>query len=26
ELPFVFNPDITRGQLDTLADAFERGI
>ncbi|MDQ1450084.1 MAG: hypothetical protein QOC79_3055 [Actinomycetota bacterium] len=26
ELPFVFNPDITRSQLDTLADAFARGI
>ena len=26
ELPFVFNPDITRPQLDTLADAFARGI
>ena len=26
ELPFVFNPDITRTQLDTLADAFGRGI
>jgi Mrp family chromosome partitioning ATPase len=26
ELPFVFNPDITRTQLDTLADAFARGI
>ena len=26
ELPFVFNPDITRGQLDTLADAFAHGI
>jgi anion-transporting ArsA/GET3 family ATPase len=26
ELPFVFNPDITRVQLDVLADAFERGI
>ena len=26
ELPFVFNPDITRGQLDTLADAFTRGV
>lgn len=26
ELPFVFNPDITRAQLDVLADAFERGI
>lgn len=26
ELPFVFNPDITRAQLDTLADAFELGI
>jgi Mrp family chromosome partitioning ATPase len=26
ELPFVFNPDITRVQLDLLADAFERGI
>jgi Mrp family chromosome partitioning ATPase len=26
ELPFVFNPDITRTQLDTLADAFRRGI
>jgi Mrp family chromosome partitioning ATPase len=26
ELPFVFNPDITRHQLDTLADAFARGI
>ncbi len=25
-LPFVFNPDITRPQLDTLADAFTRGI
>jgi hypothetical protein len=22
----VFNPDITRGQLDTLADAFTRGV
>ncbi|MDQ1460979.1 MAG: hypothetical protein QOI08_2463 [Actinomycetota bacterium] len=26
ELPFVFNPDITRTQLDTLAAAFARGI
>jgi len=26
ELPFVFNPDITRDQLDTLAVAFARGI
>ncbi len=26
ELPFVFNPDITRPQLDVLADAFARGI
>jgi Mrp family chromosome partitioning ATPase len=26
ELPFVFNPDITRPQLETLADAFGRGI
>jgi hypothetical protein len=26
ELPFVFNPDITRAQLDTLADAFGSGI
>jgi anion-transporting ArsA/GET3 family ATPase len=26
ELPFVFNPDITRDQLDTLAGAFARGI
>jgi anion-transporting ArsA/GET3 family ATPase len=26
ELPFVFNPDITRTQLDILADAFARGI
>ena len=26
ELPFVFHPDITRPQLDTLADAFARGI
>jgi Mrp family chromosome partitioning ATPase len=26
ELPFVFNPDITRTQLDTLADAFGRGV
>jgi len=26
ELPFVFNPDITHTQLDTLADAFARGI
>ncbi len=26
ELPFVFNPDITRPQLEILADAFERGI
>ena len=26
ELPFVFNPDITRTQLDTLADAFRRGV
>jgi anion-transporting ArsA/GET3 family ATPase len=26
ELPFVFNPDITRVQLDVLADAFERGL
>jgi Mrp family chromosome partitioning ATPase len=26
ELPFVFNPDITRRQLDTLADAFRRGV
>jgi anion-transporting ArsA/GET3 family ATPase len=26
ELPFVFEPDITRDQLDTLADAFTRGI
>jgi len=26
ELPFVFEPDITRDQLGTLADAFARGI
>ena len=26
ELPFVFNPDITRAQLDPLADAFTRGV
>jgi Mrp family chromosome partitioning ATPase len=26
ELPFVFNPDITRAQLDRLADAFGSGI
>jgi anion-transporting ArsA/GET3 family ATPase len=26
ELPFVFDPDITRRQLDTLADAFAHGI
>jgi Mrp family chromosome partitioning ATPase len=26
ELPFVFEPDITRPQLDTLADAFTHGI
>ncbi len=26
ELPFVFNPDITRAQLDTLVDAFGSGI
>jgi Mrp family chromosome partitioning ATPase len=26
ELPFVFNPDIARPQLDTLADAFTRGV
>jgi Mrp family chromosome partitioning ATPase len=26
ELPFVFEPDITRDQLDTLAVAFARGI
>jgi anion-transporting ArsA/GET3 family ATPase len=26
ELPFVFNPDITRDQLDTLAGAFTRGL
>ena len=26
ELPFVFNPDITRGQLDVLVGAFENGI
>jgi anion-transporting ArsA/GET3 family ATPase len=26
ELPFVFEPDITRDQLDALADAFERGV
>jgi Mrp family chromosome partitioning ATPase len=26
ELPFVFNPDITRPQLDRLADALARGI
>ena len=26
ELPFVFNPDITRAELDTLADAFAIGI
>lgn len=26
ELPFVFEPDITRDQLDTLAGAFTRGI
>jgi len=26
ELPFVFKPDITRPHLDTLADAFARGI
>lgn len=25
-LPFVFNPDITRPQLDALADAFTRGV
>jgi Mrp family chromosome partitioning ATPase len=26
ELPFVFDPDIKRNQLETLSDAFERGI
>ncbi len=26
QLPFVFDPDITRRQLDVLADAFRRGI
>jgi anion-transporting ArsA/GET3 family ATPase len=26
ELPFVFNPDITRSQLDVLVGAFENGI
>jgi anion-transporting ArsA/GET3 family ATPase len=26
QLPFVFDPDITRSQLDLLADAFGRGI
>ena len=26
ELPFVFEPDITRDQLDTLADAFTLGV
>jgi anion-transporting ArsA/GET3 family ATPase len=26
ELPFVFSPDITRAQLDVLADALTRGI
>ncbi|HUI47673.1 MAG TPA: ArsA-related P-loop ATPase [Acidimicrobiia bacterium] len=26
ELPFVFEPDITRDQLVTLADAFARGV
>ncbi len=26
ELPFVFTPDITRSQLDVLADALTRGI
>jgi anion-transporting ArsA/GET3 family ATPase len=26
QLPFVFDPDITRSQLDLLADSFRRGI
>jgi hypothetical protein len=26
ELPFVFSPDITRAQLEVLADALTRGI